>query len=370
MSRKVTVSPADARRFLRRANLIDSGARDVQSVLVHHGYVQIDPINVCGRMHDHILRNPVPGYAEGDLMGFLHGNDPGAPKAAGLRQSFEQHHPATHILAAFPLEAWRFMRSAMRERTKRRSAWMGGLTPREKAVTRAILRRLSERGPVAPEDFGEERSARRVWGTSTLARATLQKLFFHGQILIAARDNNRRLYDLPERVLPGKILGQGEPSPDETARWLALLSIRQHRLARMKRTALGLIGDLVTEVHVKDGPVLHCLTTDLGLFESAGELDSSVRLLAPLDPMIYDRRTTLALFGFDYTWEAYTPPGKRKRGYYALPVLSGTEIVGHVDLSAQRAERRLRVVSRNVRRGHASSGAVASLARFLGLRSR
>jgi hypothetical protein len=71
---------------------------------------------------------------------------------------------------------------------------------------------------------------------------------------------------------------------------------------------------------------------------------------------------------FDYTWEAYVPPAKRKRGHYALPVLSGAEIVGHLDLKADRGRRRLAVVSRGVRRGHRTAGAVRDLALFLGLR--
>jgi uncharacterized protein YcaQ len=83
--------------------------------------------------------------------------------------------------------------------------------------------------------------------------------------------------------------------------------------------------------------------------------------------MIYDRRVTRALWGFDYTWEAFTPAPKRKRGYYALPVLSGTELVGHVDLKADRERGRLALVSRKVRRGHATDPAVRDLARFLGL---
>jgi uncharacterized protein YcaQ len=83
-------------------------------------------------------------------------------------------------------------------------------------------------------------------------------------------------------------------------------------------------------------------------------------LLAPLDPLIYDRKLTLRLWGFDYVWEVYTPPARRKRGYYALPVLAGTEIVGHVDPKADRERRRLVVVSREVRRGYKgrSSGEV------------
>jgi hypothetical protein len=91
--------------------------------------------------------------------------------------------------------------------------------------------------------------------------------------------------------------------------------------------------------------------------------------LAPLDPLIYDRRVTARLWGFDYTWEVYTPPAKRVRGYYALPVLAGTEIVGHVDPKADRAAGRLRVVSRRLRRGHRVATAVTELAGFLGLRA-
>ncbi len=77
---------------------------------------------------------------------------------------------------------------------------------------------------------------------------------------------------------------------------------------------------------------------------------------------------TSALWGFDYTWEAYTPPAKRQRGYYALPVLAGTELIGHVDPKADREKRRLQVVSRRIRRGHKITPAVKKLAAFLGLK--
>jgi uncharacterized protein YcaQ len=83
--------------------------------------------------------------------------------------------------------------------------------------------------------------------------------------------------------------------------------------------------------------------------------------------MIYDRRITRCLWEFEYTWEVYTPAAKRKRGYYALPVLAGIELVGHVDLKADREKRRLGVVSQGVRRGHATAPAIKGLARFLGL---
>src|SRR5205085_10181231 len=125
-------------------------------------------------------------------------------------------------------------------------------------------------------------------------------------------------------------------------------------------------------------PPLYCLREDAPL-QAAHAQPSALnaqlsadaaqpRLLAPLDPIIYDRRVTSALWNFDYTWEVYTPPHKRVRGYYALPVLAGTELVGHVDPKADRAKRKLAVVSRRVRRGHAVAPALRDLARFLGLK--
>lgn len=195
----------------------------------------------------------------------------------------------------------------------------------------------------------------------------------HGRVLITARRNFRRVYDLPERVLPAAMLATPMPTPDETARWLVLLKLRQRRLVTLKRTELPVVGDHVQAVRVEGCPLLYCLRSDLPLLSEVENLRSEIEiqaplLLAPLDPLIYDRRVTSALWNYDYTWEVYTPPAKRQRGYYALPVLAGTEIVGHVDPKADRDNRKLRIVSRSIRRGHQVAPAVSTLARFLGLK--
>ncbi|RYD29759.1 MAG: winged helix-turn-helix domain-containing protein, partial [Verrucomicrobiaceae bacterium] len=137
----------------------------------------------------------------------------------------------------------------------------------------------------------------------------------------------------------------------------------------LKRTELHLVADLVQAIRISDmdAPVLHCLREDVHLLDAAGDPPPPI-LLAPLDPLIYDRKVTSALWGFDYIWEVYTPPHKRVRGYYALPVLSGDAIVGHVDPKADHKTRKLHVISRSVRRGHSVAPAVKSLAKFLGLK--
>ncbi len=361
---------ATARRFLRRALLLDEPAPDIASALAHHGYIQIDPINVCGRMHDLILRNRVRDYREGALMRYLHGHGTVLPAAA--RTAFEHHLPSDHTLVALTLEAWPHLQAEMRHRTRRNGAWSGRLTPKQKQISTRLFAEITARGPLSSEDFVDTGRARSVWGAATVAKATLQKLFFHGQLLIARRsEGNRRYYDLPERVLPPKILRLPEPTKAETARWSVLLKLRQRRLTPLKRAELPHVADLVQAVTVEGCPTLYCLLTDLPLLDLSTlgvQPLTPVVLLAPLDPLIYDRRVTSALWNYHYTWEAYTPPTKRKRGYYALPVLAGTELVGYVDPTADRPARQLRVISRSIKRGHKIAVSVGNLARWLGLR--
>lgn len=361
------LDPLTARRFMRRALLLDEPTPDIATALAHHGYIQIDPINVCGRMHDLILRNRVAGYREGDLMRFLHGD--GTTLRPDQRTAFEHHLPTAHTLVALELEAWPHLQAGMRHRTRRNGAWSGKLTPKQKEMAARLFAEIGERGALSSEGISDSGKARAVWGAATLAKTTLQKLFFHGRLQIARRGaGNRRYYDLPERVLPRRILQRPEPDAGETARWEAHLKLRQRRLTTLKRTELTLVEDLVQPIDVDGCPMLYCLRTDLALLDDVPAANPAPLLLAPLDPLIYSRPVTSALWEFDYTWEVYTPPAKRKRGYYALPVLVGHELVGHVDPKAERNLRRLRVVSRSIRRGHVIRDTLGHFARWLGVR--
>lgn len=386
----LAVTSVAARRFARAATGLDAPHATIAAALAYHGYIQIDPINICGRMHDLILRNRVASYQEGDLMRVLHGNPGEDPLPPAQRVAFEHHVPNTSILVALTLDAWPHLQGTMQRRSRRPGPWSGRLTPREKILAEYLLAEIAARGPLGSEDFEDSRKARRVWGAANLVKATLQKLFFHGRVLIAQRVNHRRRYDLPERVLPATILHAPIPTTAQTERWLALLKLRQRRLTPLKREELRHVAADVQRVIVTDLPAdtrcppLYCLRQDAAVLEAfavaaagsdqherllrAQATEERPRLLAPLDPLIYDRRVTSALWNFDYTWEVYTPPAKRIRGYYALPILKGTELIGHVDPKADRLERRLRVVSRRIRRGHALAPTLAEFARWLGLR--
>ncbi len=319
-------------------------------------------------MHDLILRNRVAGYREGGLMEDVHGPS-AAPLPAEKRTAFEHHLPHSNVLAVMALEAWPYLLAAMRRRTTGDSAWSGGLDARQRPLAKAIMAELAARGPLSSDDIDDDQRDHQGWGAhASLAKTTLHKLFFHGQVLIARREGQRRLYDLPARVLPAATLAAAEPDAEATARWITLLKLRQLRLVALSRKDVSLVADLVQPLTVEGCPPLYCLREDLPLLDAPLTLAAPEMLLAPLDPLIYDRKVTRQLWGYDYTWEVYTPAAKRVRGYYALPVLADAEIVGHIDPKADRQLKRLVVVNRSIRRGYKASAAVKELAGFLGLR--
>ncbi|WP_256199543.1 crosslink repair DNA glycosylase YcaQ family protein [Verrucomicrobium spinosum] len=149
MTAPLTLSLPEARRFHCKAVLLSARVPDVAAALRHHGYIQIDPINVCGRMQDLILRNRVQGYREGDLFRFLHGSEK-ARLPTEERQAFEHHLPHTHILVALPLEAWPYLLATMRHRTGTDSTWSGKLDDRESKLAGRILARWLSGAPWLP----------------------------------------------------------------------------------------------------------------------------------------------------------------------------------------------------------------------------
>jgi uncharacterized protein YcaQ len=361
MPAPIELSVETARRFMRQATGLDTPFPDVQSALDHLGYVQLDPLNVCGRMQDLILRNRVAGYREGGLLAHVH---------QPARPGFEHFLPGQGILVVFPRDASRYLRVHMQQRRTDARGYAGKLSAAEEKLATRILGELRDRGPLTSEDLDHYGRSSSAWGRSgRVAKTMFDKLFAHGRVLITARREFRRVFDLPERVLPAEVLAQKDATEDEAARWALLTRLRQRRLVALKKQERALVDDAVCEVHVEDAPALFCLKTDLPVLDAAARCDTrehEPRLIAPLDPLIYDRRLTERLWDFSYTWEVYTPAHKRVRGYYALPVLAGTEFVGHVEPRIDREKRKITVLSRKLRRGHSAASALQELGRFLG----
>jgi len=355
----IKLSPDSARRYHRRALQFDTPFDTVEGALDWLGYVQIDPINVCGRMHDLILRNRVKNYREGDLLRHMH--RPGHP-------GFEHYLPGSGVLVAMPSSAWPHLLGEMRKRRSADGTHSGHMNSEQARLARRILRQIDQEGPLSSDAIEHEGTVTGAWGVpGRAAKAVLEKLFFRGWVVICERRNFRRIYDLPERVLPAEILNAPKPKENEHRRWVAVTRLKQRRLTLLRPKELVWVEDLVQPFEVEGCSTLYGLRSDLDLLDQI-EADPEPRLMAPLDPLIYDRRLTAKLWGFPYTWEVYTPAKKRVRGYYALPLLSGTSLIGHLDLKADRKAGKLNVIGRSVRRGYRSADARTELARFLGLK--
>jgi uncharacterized protein YcaQ len=331
----LTTTAESCRRFLRASLMLDAQFRNVPEAVQHLGYVQIDPIDVCGRMHDLILRNRVQAYPREGLLNALYNSK--------KRVLFEHY---LGVLVALPVEDYRYVLPTMKAR-RQSTGTRSALDPEQKTMAKQILDRIRAEGPLSSSNFLQSGSSRTDWGTNgSLAKTTLDKLFLQGRLLISRRDQFRRVFDLPERILPESVLSAKPATLVEMQRWHILSRLRQRRLISLTKAHATLVPDLLCQIQVDSHAPLYCLRSDAPLLDSAADAPSQsarVHLLAPLDPLIYDRKLTRSLWGYDYTWEVYTPPAKRLRGYYALPILSGTRIVGYADPKLDRSTSTLHV---------------------------
>jgi uncharacterized protein YcaQ len=192
-------------------------------------------------------------------------------------------------------------------------------------------------------------------------KRALETLFTSGELMIARRHNFQRIYDLRERILPGWDDARLPPIEQvrrelalqavralgiTTARWVADYFRTSQRDTAPLPPALAAEGALI-EVQVESWQSPAYIHPDnLALAEqaAAGALEPELTtLLSPFDPLVWDRARALAMFGFDYRIECYTPAPKRRYGYFTLPILRRGQLIGRLDPKAHRKEGRLEV---------------------------
>ena len=228
-----------------------------------------------------------------------------------------------------------------------------------------MLERIRAEGPLSSLDFESERGATTDWfGVPTnTVRAVLEAYAVTGVLGLARRDGNRRYYDVVERLLPADVLAHEIPLREQLRHKL-LSRYRAHGLLGVGgggdifggigpakpdprwpeypgRTALReelvATGELVpVEVENVRGKRF-VLRAEVDLLEGPPEPSPSVAFLPPFDPLVWDRGLLGSLFEFEYVWELFVPPAKRRWGWYVLPMLFGDRLVGRIEPRIDRA---------------------------------
>ena len=340
-----------ARHFLDPARSLESGPEAVLEVFRRLGSVQFDPLAVAGRSHDLVLHARVADYEPGwcDLL-------------YERREIFEAYNKGLSLVPVSEFPWFRGILSRGPARTLEENA----------EVADRVLERIRADGPLSSLDFERERGATTDWfGVPTnVVRAVLEALAVTGVLGLARRDGNRRYYDLLERLLPADVLARDVPL-HEQLRHKLLSRYRAHGLLGVGgggdifsglgpakpdprwpgypgrhalREELVERGELVPVEVEGVRPKRFVLREEVAALEAPPEPASSVAFLSPFDALVWDRGLLGSLFGFDYVWELFVPPEKRRWGWYVLPLLFRDRLVGRIEPRIDRADASVQVL--------------------------
>jgi len=301
------------RQLRRQAVSWSLGTRSpsLAGVIERLGFIQADPIRAPARAQDLILRQRVHGYRAGDL---------------------EAHYPSL-ALEEDVLYAYGFLsRPVWHWLAPRQQARLGKLETR---VLAQVLRD-GETHPNALVDFGDARVVNAWGGYSKATKRALEGLHARGLLRISRRENGIRIYapatvrnaslGTAERLsrLATVLVGIFAPAPEKTIRAMVARLSRAFPDAEPRRVLPTLVETgVLTRAAIDDTAYLW--PTEQALTD---EDQPEVRLLAPFDPVVWDRTRFEQLWGWAYRFEAYTPIEKRVRGYYALPLLWRSDVIG------------------------------------------
>jgi uncharacterized protein YcaQ len=349
---EVTLTADEVRRMTLRAQGLlgaTSWSRSrgswvgVAAMLRQVGAVQLDTISVLARSHELVAYARLGAVARQQIeQAYWHATKPAA---------FEYW---AHAACVLPIEQWpyfAFRRRALRARGVR---WH----QIHQETCDKVLARLRAEGPLTATQLGGAKAGGPWWDWSEV-KIAVEWLLDTGDVICVRRTGWRRVYDLPERVLAEELLG-AEPSDLECLAYLAGVTARAlgvvtqadlvdyHRLnyltsEKSQHTRLvadaALAAGLIPVTIAGTAPGSRALRGSWGWADPAALAEASagrrgrnrVTLLSPFDSLIWDRRRTRQMFGFEHSLEAYVPKHKRIHGYFTMPLLAGGRLAGRVD---------------------------------------
>jgi len=331
----IRLSKEEARRFLLAYQALWPprslrGKEGLLQYLKTVKCVQFDPIDVTGRNHELVLQARVEDFSVPMLYEALY-------RDRTLVDGFDKN------MCIYLTEDWPYFR-------RTREAARADLERKSHPVLEAserVRREIEARGALSSADLEMEEQVRWPWGPTRIARAALEAMYFWGELVVHHKEGVRKVYDLAERCIPSELLNAPEPNPaDEEYHdwricrrigsvgllcnrgvdaWLGIEGTSSAARAESIRRLLqrGEIREVSVEglaipAYTRTGAI-EALSWVLGKDRDPAEPKAAA--IGPIDNLIWDRRLTKDLFGFDYTWEVYVPAPKRRYGYYVLPVI-------------------------------------------------
>ena len=363
MSPRQRLSAAEARRAALAAQgfalprpQAEPDGWALRRVFGHVGQVQIDSVNVLERAHYLPLFSRLGPYRRTLL-------DAASQRAPRKLFEYWGHEASLLPVATQPLLRWRMERAAD-------DAWgsMVRVQRERPELVEEVFARIADHGPLTAADLAEENqppqqrrgsasssglrlpAPRRTgpWWDWTDSKQAVEWLFWSGRITAAGRRNFQRLYDVPERVLPAKVLNAPTPGVADAQRELVRIAARALGVAaepdlrdyfRLPTAEAKLrVAELVESGELLPVEVEGWGRTQGYLWHKARipRSVSAAALIGPFDSLIWARPRVERIFGFTYRIEIYVPKPKRVHGYYVLPFLLGDRLVARVDLKADR----------------------------------
>jgi uncharacterized protein YcaQ len=307
------------------------------------GAIQIDSVNVLARAHylpTFSRYGPYPASALDDL-------------AHTRRELFEYWG---HAACFLPMDLYPLMRWRM---ANQREGW-ASLSRKQRDFIESVHREITERGALAAGELSRGGKSTGPWWGWSDGKEALELLFREGRVAIAGRRNFERLYDLPERVIPPEALQPSHPPATDAKKALLVRAARAmgvgtardiaqyfhidawwDRLSpdgrRARAVTQALFDELVEDGRLQPVSVEGWKQTAYAVPELRVPRSVDVRaIVSPFDPLMWERKWTKAVFGFDYQIEIYVPAAKRIYGYYVLPFVMGDRFAARVDLKADR----------------------------------
>lgn len=347
----IELSPDEAREFLvahhgLRGRELPRGAEGVRALLQRLRCIQLDPLDVIGTNADLVALARVDGISRGDVYRHLL---PG--------HAFEHWAKERCLL---PAAAFPHYRHASPEapwwRVSRREERL------PKGVVEAVLDEVRDIGPATAAQLTHHGHVEALdwhgWrGTGRATTMALEVLWTRCQIVVAGRTGRGKVYDLPERALGPRAL---DVPQGDFWRWALLERVEAAGLLSRAGGATWSMLDGIRSSALPDQLVAEGLLEQVRIPGSPrtylapkgfrerprARADSRLRILGPLDPLIWDRNLVKLAFGFDYVWEVYKPAKVRRWGWYVVPLLHKGRLVARMEASIARGALAVRKVWR------------------------